>query len=97
MEYINCQQKVRPLHFAFAVSLSDEKSIMKAVEYSTALWGGLGNIFIPIWKRFPNMQTKSRCLGLIKDFDAFSIVESFLIPVPLSNTVPSLFVIPFLN
>jgi len=82
MEYINCQQKVRPLHFAFAISLSDEKSIIKAVEYSTALWGGLGNIFIPIWKKFPNMQIKSRCLGLIKDFDPDFIVNLTSIPLP---------------
>ena len=54
MEYIRCQQKVLPMRFAFAVSLSDTKSVLDVVRYSTALWGGLGNIIVPVWKKFPH-------------------------------------------
>jgi len=82
MEYIRCQQKVRPLRFAFAVSPSDKESIMEAVKYSTALWGGLGNILIPIWKKYPKKETKSRSIGLIKDFDPDFIINLTSISLP---------------
>lgn len=82
MEYIRCQQKVRPLRFAFAISPSDKENIIEAMEYSTALWGGYGNTLLPIWTRFPSRKAKSCCLGLIKDFDPDFIVNLTSIPLP---------------
>ena len=87
MEYIRCQQKVLPIRFAFVVSLSDTKGVLEAVKYSTALWGGLGNIIVPVWKRFPTRQVKRRSLGLLKDFDPDFIINlaSFSIPQEIAD------------
>lgn len=82
MEYIRCSQKVLPIRFAFTVSLSDEESVLNTVRDSTALWGGLGNVIVPIWKKFPNKQTKRRSLGLLKDFDPDYIVNPSSVPLP---------------
>lgn len=81
MEYIRCNQKVLPIRFAFAISLSDD-SALDAVKYSTALWGGQGNILVPIWKKFPNKELKKRSIGLLKDFDPDYIVNLSSIGVP---------------
>ncbi|MBU0570226.1 hypothetical protein KKB40_05655 [Patescibacteria group bacterium] len=88
MEYIRCQQKVLPMRFAFAVSLSDTDGVLNAVRYSTALWGGLGNILVPIWKKFPSKKEKRRTLGLLKDFDPDFIVNlaPFSLPKEISDT-----------
>lgn len=87
MEYIRCHQKVMPMRFAFAVSLSDTKEVLEAVKYSTALWGGLGNIFVPVWKKFPSKEAKRRSLGLLKDFDPDFIVNlaPFSLPKDITN------------
>lgn len=82
MEYIRCNQNVRPIRFAFAVSLSDTTSILNAVRYSTALWGGVGNVLMPIWKKFPSRQLKKRSIGLLEDFDPDFIVNLSSIPLP---------------
>lgn len=82
MEYIRCQQNVRPIRFAFAISLSDKDSLLNAVRYSTALWGGIGNILVPIWKKFPSKELKRRSIGLIDDFDPDFIVNLTSIPLP---------------
>ncbi len=63
------------MRFAFAVSLSDTKCVLDVVRYSTALWGGLGNIIVPVWKKFPSKEAKHRSLGLFKDFDPDFIVN----------------------
>ncbi len=82
MEYIRCKQTLLPIRVAFTVSVSDSKSVIEATQYSTVLWGGVGNVIIPIWKRFPTKRTKSRSLGLLKDFDPDYIINltSFSLP-----------------
>ena len=87
MEYIRCQQKVRPIRFAFTVSYADIESVMDTVRYSTALWGGVGSVIVPIWKKFPNREQKKRSLGLLKDFDPDYIVNLSSIPLPKEITV----------
>ena len=82
MEYIRCHQKVRPIRFAFAVSPSEQDGFLSAVKYSTALWGGLGNILLPTWKKYPNKETKRRSLGLLKVFDPDYIINLTSFPLP---------------
>lgn len=82
MEYIRCNQKVLPIRLAFAVSLTDEESVLNAVRYSTALWGGQGNIIVPIWKKFPDKEAKRRSVGLLKDFDPDFIVNLTTFSIP---------------
>lgn len=82
MEYIRCNQRLSPIRFAFTISLSDTDSVLSAVEYSTALWGGLGNVLVPIWKKFPSKESKRRSIGLLKDFDPDFIVNLTSIALP---------------
>jgi len=82
IDSIGIRQQVRPIRFAFLVSLKKPETVDKAVQFSTALWGGIYNPIIPIWKRFPLKEVKERTLGILEVFDPDFIINLTSLPVP---------------
>jgi len=82
MESIHIQETVRPIRFAFLVSFKHPHTLSEAISYSTALWGGMFNPLIPIWRKFPFKYEKNRSFGLIEDFDPDFIVNLLPYDVP---------------
>lgn len=83
MDYIRCYQKLTPIRIAFLISAnSNDDSFAQAVRYSTSLWGGKGNVLVPIWNKNSKKQIKQRSFGLVKDFDPDYIVNLTSKPIP---------------
>lgn len=83
MDYIRCYQKLTPIKFAFLISTeASDDSFEKAIRYASSLWGGKGNILVPIWGKHSRNETKSRSFGLIKDFDPDYIINLTSKPIP---------------
>lgn len=82
MKTIRVSQSVRPIRFAWLVTPPQPDTFDRAVELNTALWGGLHNPIVPIWRRFPSAHPASRSLGILREFDPDFIVNLTSLPVP---------------
>ena len=49
----NATVRVRPLRFAFVVEPKDKAGLQKIFETSSALWGGVFNFIVPLFKQVP--------------------------------------------
>ena len=74
---------LRPIKLAFLVNPTDKKSLMKAIEINTFLWGGMYNPIIPTYRRipekweespFPNPSAQSVLSGYLDNFDPDYVV-----------------------
>lgn len=65
--------KSRPLRLGFLVNSNKAKSIRKAIEINSTLWGGAYNPLIPVYKRAPRNWEKS-----FKSPKAESIVKGYI-------------------
>ena len=45
--------KLRPIKLGFLVNPNDKKSLMRAIEINSMLWGGSYNPIIPTFKKIP--------------------------------------------
>ena len=77
--------RVRPLRFAFLVEPRDKSSLMRVFEANSALWGGVLNFIIPLFKRVPTRyrwhpQDKTSATtmlnGLVEAFQPDFLVET---------------------
>lgn len=66
--------KLRPIKLAFLVNPKDKKSLLKAIEINTFLWGGAYNPIIPTYKQIPS-KWKDRPF---EDPSAKSVVSGYL-------------------
>lgn len=66
--------KLRPIKLAFLVNPNDKKSLLKAIEINTFLWGGTYNPIIPTYQRIPSAW-KER---LSDDPSAKSVISGYL-------------------
>lgn len=75
--------KLRPIKLAFLVNPKDKKSLLKAIEINTFLWGGMYNPIIPTYKRIPsnweglpskNLSAQDVVLGYLDNFDPDYVV-----------------------
>ena len=75
--------KLRPIKLAFLVNPNDKKSLLKAIEINTFLWGGTYNPIIPTYKRispkwkvslFDSPSAKSVVSGYLDNFDPDYVV-----------------------
>ncbi|MEK7151744.1 MAG: hypothetical protein AAB784_03485 [Patescibacteria group bacterium] len=78
--------KLRPIKFAFLVNPNDSKSLAKALELNSSLWGGSYNPIIPTFQKIPAVwRKKSDVFGhtsktILKGYiDAFN--PDFLVPL----------------
>lgn len=53
MYYGNIQVTLRPIKFAFICHFNDKKSLLKAIEANSVLWGGIYNPIIPLYDKTP--------------------------------------------
>ena len=67
--------RVRPIRFAFLVDPSERKSLYRAIELCSVLWGGSYNPIIPVYKRTPSKWDSRRIGKLPKPED---IVTGYL-------------------
>jgi hypothetical protein len=89
----NVRSKGRPLKFAFIIKPNDHKSLLKAIELNSVLWGGPYNPIIPLYlqktKRWrPNTFRKTAkdiTLGYIQAFDPDFLVCDFELPSYIKN------------
>ena len=64
---------VRPLRFAFAVEPKDKASLQRVFETNSALWGGLFNFIIPLFRPSKTICHFSSGVSLVLSaFSAFS-------------------------
>ena len=49
----NATVRVRPLRLAFLVEPNDKRGLQRIFETNSALWGGLFNFVIPLFKQVP--------------------------------------------
>ena len=77
--------RVRPLRFAFLVEPTDKASLKDVFELNSALWGGVYNFIIPVFKgmprryRIPYFRTPAALdmrKGLIEAFQPDFLVET---------------------
>lgn len=77
--------RTRPLRLAFLVEARDKKSLMQIIEINSALWGGIYNIIIPVFKSLPNKYrdrpfksppVKSVLQGLVDTFQPDFLIET---------------------
>jgi len=77
--------RLRPIKLAFLVSPRDRKSLLRAIQINSLLWGGAFNPIIPFYHRIPkvwgdeyssNLTGKNIVKGYIKAFD-----PDFIVPV----------------
>ena len=75
--------KLRPIKLAFLVNPNDKKSLLKAIEINTFLWGGMYNPIIPTYRRIPSKwkddpfeipSAKSVVSGYLDNFDPDYVV-----------------------
>lgn len=77
--------RLRPIKLAFLVNPNDKKSLLKAIEINTFLWGGIYNPIIPTYKRIPskwedrrfkrpNLNAQSVISGYLDNFDPDYVV-----------------------
>lgn len=73
----------RPLRIAFLVDPKDKKSIRKAIQINSTLWGGSYNPLVPLFKRVPkdwdfplkkSIKPKEIVKGYVEAFDVDAIV-----------------------
>ena len=76
--------RVRPLRFAFAVEPKDKASLQRVFETNSALWGGLFNFIIPLFKQVParyrekyfkTTPAKAMLKGLVEAFQPDYLIE----------------------
>ena len=81
--------RLRPLRLAFIVSPSDKQSLLKAIQISSSLWGGIYNPIVPLYRRTPkiwgdkfarNISGKDIVRNYIKAFD-----PDFIVPIGQIN------------
>ncbi len=77
--------RLRPIKLAFLVNPNDKKSLLKAIEINTFLWGGMYNPIIPTYKRIPpgweygpfknrNLNARNVLSGYLDNFDPDYVV-----------------------
>lgn len=87
MYYGNLQLTLRPIKIAFICHYTDKKSVLKAIEANSVLWGGMYNPIIPLYdRRSPiwieddftfKFRSRSEYLqGILHNFD-----PDFIIPM----------------
>jgi len=76
--------RVRPLRFAFVVEPKDKAGLQRIFETNSALWGGLFNFIIPLFKQVParyrekyfkTIPAKEMLKGLVEAFQPDYLVE----------------------
>ena len=77
--------RTRPLRLAFLVEARDKKSLMQVIEINSALWGGIYNFIIPVFKSLPHKYrerpfksrpVKSVLQGLVDTFQPDFLIET---------------------
>ena len=78
--------KLRPIKLGFLVNPNDKKSLMRAIEINSMLWGGSYNPIIPTFKKIPaswkknhegfGYNAKKIQMGYVDAFD-----PDFLVPL----------------
>src|SRR5271165_2259163 len=80
----NATVRVRPLRFAFVVEPNDKAGLQRIFETNSALWGGLFNFIIPLFKQVPKryrekysktIPAKEMLKGLVEAFQPDYLVE----------------------
>ena len=64
--------KLRPIKLAFLIKPSDKKSLLKAIQINTMLWGGTYNPIIPYFKKKPKIWSDR------KNHSAKEIIKGYL-------------------
>ena len=63
------KRRVRPIRIAFLVDPADRKSLYRAIELSTCLWGGSFNPIVPAYRRTPAKWESHKVRRLPKPSD----------------------------
>jgi hypothetical protein len=80
----NATVRVRPLRFAFVVEPKDKAGLQKVFETNSALWGGVFNFIVPLFKQVPQryrekyfktIPAKGMLKGLVEAFQPDYLVE----------------------
>ena len=66
--------RLRSIKLAFLVNPKDKKSLLKAIEINTFLWGGMFNPIIPTYKRIPSKWRD----GHFKNPNVQSVISGYL-------------------
>ncbi len=76
--------RVRPLRFAFVVEPNDKAGLQRISEVNSALWGGLFNFIVPLFRKVPErylekyfktIPAQMMLKGLIEAFQPDYLVE----------------------
>ena len=57
----NATVRVRPLRFAFVVEPKDKVDLQRIFEINSALWGGVFNFIVPVFKQVPQRYREKYC------------------------------------
>jgi hypothetical protein len=80
----NATVRVRPLRFAFVVEPNDKAGLQRIFETNSALWGGVFNFIVPLFKQVPQryretysktIPAKAMLKGLVEAFQPDYLVE----------------------
>ena len=80
----NATVRVRPLRFAFVVEPKDKAGLQRVFETNSALWGGVFNFIVPLFKQVPQryrekyfktIPAKAMLKGLVEAFQPDYLVE----------------------
>jgi len=80
----NATVRVRPLRFAFVVEPKDKAGLQRVFETNSALWGGVFNFIIPLFKQVPQryrekyfktIPAKAMLKGLVEEFQPDYLIE----------------------
>ena len=80
----NATVRVRPLRFAFVVEPKDKAGLQRIFETNSALWGGVFNFIVPLFKQVPQryrekyfktIPAKAILKGLVEAFQPDYLVE----------------------
>jgi hypothetical protein len=69
--------RVRPLRFAFVVEPRDKTGLQKIFETNSALWGGIFNFIIPLFKQVPTRYREKYSKTIPAQAMLKSLVEAF--------------------
>lgn len=81
----NSTVRVRPLRFAFLVDPKNKSDLQAVFEANSALWGGLFNFIVPLFKSLPQryrpgygrpLNPKAMLRGLVEGFQPDFLVET---------------------
>jgi hypothetical protein len=80
----NATVRVRPLRFAFVVEPNDKAGLQRVFETNSALWGGVFNFIVPLFKQVPQryrekyfktIPARAMLKGLVEAFQPDYLIE----------------------